>query len=365
MALFEKILGLLSWKIGCDLGFFLVVDALGPWERAFTWSGLIPYTIAQYVFYYLVGRRMIIEGARNPFAPPAPTPPLRQRPALANRLLAKYLHEDMNVTREFVPLRQVLLKPVVDYGGLVLSWSLYTVGIFYGQSGEITLAPLVQFGFFPMFTFYLVNTYGYILGFNLGELLYLRLAELEEAVARWSRDQETLAPQEEGSGWWGLFWQLRQGVMAWNDRWKTLKYTQLQGFFDFVDRYNLSWRWLFSSGGGVLCVILVAPSWSQSLLTAGTNLDHAWFQQVGQLNPHQVAQVQQAVRSAALPPSEEVILGFPEAWVSLYQDFSQDSHPQLSQGLSQDIPQGSYQELSQDSYPDPSEGLSQDLSQDL
>lgn len=316
---FDQTLGLMAWKIGCDLGFFLIVDALGPWERAFTWSGLLPYTLIQYFFYYLVGRRMLIEGALNPFQPRPTTLPPVQRPNLSHRLLSKYLHEDVNVTSEHIPLRQVFLKPVVDYGGLVASWSFYTVGIFYSQSGEMTLAPVIHFGFFQMLTFYLVNTYGYILGYNLGELLYLRLSELDEQVSQWRRSQAQILPRSDKDLRSQVFWSVNDRLSSLREQFQTLKYTQLQPVFAFFDRYGLNLRWLLSASGGVFCVILVAPSWSHTLLDLGKSADHVLFQVAGHINSNQVEQVEQAIHPVALPASEQVITGFPEAWAALYQ----------------------------------------------
>ncbi|MGA1473821.1 MAG: hypothetical protein ACO4AI_01405 [Prochlorothrix sp.] len=318
--LFDQALGLMAWKIGCDLGFFLIVDALGPWERAFTWSGLLPYTLIQYFLYYWVGRRMLIEGALNPFQPRPTTPPPAQRPTLTKRLLSKYLHEDVNVTSEHIPLRQVFLKPVVDYGGLVASWSFYTVGIFYSQSGEMTLAPVVHFGFFQMLTFYLVNTYGYILGYNLGELLYLRLSELDERLSQWGRRQAQILPRSGQDLPSQLFWQVKDRVDRLREQFQTLKYTQLQPVFAFLDRYGLNLRWLLSASGGVFCVILVAPSWSHTMLDLGKSADRVLFQVAGRINSHQVEQVEQAIHPRALPPSADLLTGFPEAWAALYQD---------------------------------------------
>lgn len=317
---FDQTLGLMAWKIGCDLGFFLIVDALGPWERAFTWSGLLPYTLIQYFLYYLVGRRMLIEGALNPFQPRPTTLPPSQRPSLTQRLLSKYLHEDVNVTSEHIPLRQVFLKPVVDYGGLVASWSFYTVGIFYSQSGQMTLAPVIHFGFFQMLTFYLVNTYGYILGYNLGELLYLRLAELDEQVSQWGRQQAQVLPRSAKDLRSQVFWSVRDRITNLREQFQTLKYTQLQPVFQFLDRYGLNLRWLLSASGGVFCVILVAPSWSHTMLNLGKSADHLFFQIAGQVNSHQVEQVSQAIRPLALPPSSDLLTGFPESWAALYQE---------------------------------------------
>lgn len=221
-------LGFISWKIGCDLGFMLISQGIPnwKWERAFTWGGLIPYTVLQYVFYYLIGQKIIILGQLNPFKeggdsdsdktaggsswkqflanrfprytdlyyfPGKTSVKYTGRPSPWEMRSAKFLHESMNATSYSVPLRQVVLKPFVDYGGIIISWSFYNVGLLFVQSGEFNISPLIYFNFLEIFAFYVVNVYGYILGYNVGEFLYLRILDLGEFFESW--DQEPQKPK--------------------------------------------------------------------------------------------------------------------------------------------------------------------------
>ena len=324
--IFEQTLGFISWKIGCDLGFFLIVTGLGPWQRAFTWSGLIPYTIIQYFIYYLVGRKMVIEGQLNPFKSRPPASPSSIRPPRWQRVMSKYLHEDLNATSEDIPLRQVLLKPLVDYVGLVLSWSMYTVGIFFAQSAEFNLAPLVHFAFFQMFTFYLVNTYGYIIGFNAGEWIHFRLSWLEEQYSAWARQQASeLSVQAQPTTISHQAYRLLDYLQGY---WKELQYRILWRLTPVTDRYGLNRRWLLSALGGVYCVILVAPSWSGWMLTMGTQVNRAWFSAFGQVNQVQLAQISTSIPLAVeLPDSDEMIVGYPAFWQALYEPEAIASNP--------------------------------------
>jgi len=320
--LLERTLGFMAWKIGCDLGFFLIVTGLGPWSRAFTWAGLIPYTLVQYVFYYWLGRRVIIGGESIAFWKKSETKTMPiHRPAPWTGWVSKYLHEDMNVTSETIPLRQVFLKPIVDYWGLVLSWSLYTIGMFFSQSGEINWLPLVQFSFFQMLTFYLVNTYGYILGFNLGELVYLRISELQEIWFKVKRQQsvgqssgqvsgiesfEVSKSESNGSILQKSFFGLDQ--FAWFD-----------GIRATIDRYGLTGRWLLSASGGVVCIMILAPTFASLMLSLGHTLENRWFQYRGEMNEGQTLQVEQAIVSnRSLPNAQKVINQFPQLWEQLY-----------------------------------------------
>lgn len=320
--LLERTLGFMAWKIGCDLGFFLIVTGLGPWSRAFTWAGLIPYTLVQYVFYYWLGRRVIIGGESIAFWKKSETKTMPiHRPAPWTGWVSKYLHEDMNVTSETIPLRQVFLKPIVDYWGLVLSWSLYTIGMFFAQSGEINWLPLVQFSFFQMLTFYLVNTYGYILGFNLGELVYLRISELQEIWFKVKRQQsvgqssgqvsgiesfEVSKSESNGSILPKSFFGLDQ--FAWFD-----------GIRATIDRYGLTGRWLLSASGGVVCIMILAPTFASLMLSLGHTLENRWFQYRGEMNEGQTLQIEQAIVSnRSLPNAQKVINQFPQLWEQLY-----------------------------------------------
>ncbi len=315
---FEQTIGFVAWKIGCDLGFFLIVTGLGPWQRAFTWSGLIPYTIIQYFIYYLLGRKMLIEGQVNPFRPKPSPSPVAERPSRWQRIASKYLHEDLNATSEDIPMRQVLLKPLVDYAGLVLSWSMYTVGIFFAQSAEFSLAPLVHFAFFEMLTFYLVNTYGYIIGFNIGEWFHFRIAWLEEQYSAWAREQATaLSEQEQSARVSQYIYRLVETLQGY---WRELRYRFLWRLTPVTDRYSLNRRWLLSIICGVYCVVLVAPGWSGWMISAGTQFNRAWFSMFGHLDQIQLAQISDSpIQTAHLPDSDEIIIGFPAFWQALYE----------------------------------------------
>ncbi|NEQ52955.1 MAG: hypothetical protein F6K11_22915 [Leptolyngbya sp. SIO3F4] len=335
--IFEQTIGFAAWKIGCDLGFFLIVTGLGPWQRAFTWSGLLPYTVIQYFVYYLLGRKMLIEGQLNPFGSKSAPQPAAERPPGWQRIASKYLHEDLNATSEDIPMRQVLLKPLVDYVGLILSWSMYTVGIFFAQSKELNLAPLVHFAFFQMLTFYLVNTYGYIIGFNIGEWIHFRLSWLEEQYSAWARQQSVdLAQHENPVNASQYIYRL---IDALDGYWRELKYRFLWRLTPVTERYGLNRRWLLSAIGGVYCVVLVAPSWSGWMLSMGTQVNRAWFSAFGHLNQVQLAQVSTPpVQTAHLPDSGEIIVGFPAFWQALYEpDAIANNPPEILQEYGIDL----------------------------
>jgi len=174
-SIFKMLIGFITWKIGCDFGFLIVDTGSAPWSIAFTLAGLIPYGIVMYIVYYLIGQKMIIQGQLNPFKEKYVPPKLNGRPSLLKQFTSKFFHESMNATSANVPLRQVGLKPFLDYGAIIVSWPFYNVVLLYSQSGEINFAPYTQFTFLSIFVFYVVNVGGFILGFNLGELIYFRL----------------------------------------------------------------------------------------------------------------------------------------------------------------------------------------------
>lgn len=172
---FGRLLGFLTWKVGCDLGFFLII---GPeWLRAFTPAGLIPYVTGQYLVYRLFGQKMLLGGMTNPLAAEVYGIPPLQRKKPLRRILAKFLHEDLNATSPHVPLRRVFLKPMADYLAVLVCWSLYTMGLFFAQSLEINWQPFVRFPHAFMIGMYGGGVIAFILGHNLGESL----------VAGWNR----------------------------------------------------------------------------------------------------------------------------------------------------------------------------------
>jgi len=179
--IFKMLIGFITWKIGCDFGFLIVNTGAAPWSIAFTLAGLIPYGIVMYIVYYLIGQKMIIQGQWNPFKEQYVPPKFNGRPSISKHFTSKFFHESMNATSANVPLRQVYIKPFIDYGAIIASWPFYNVILLYSQSGEINFAPYTQFTFLSIFVFYVVNVGGFILGFNLGELIYFRLHYLLES----------------------------------------------------------------------------------------------------------------------------------------------------------------------------------------
>lgn len=250
--------------------------------------------------------------------------------------MSKYLHEDLNATSEDIPLKQIILKPFADYGGLVLSWSIYTVGIFFTQSGELNFAPLIHFAFFQMFTFYLVNTYGYILGFNIGEWIHLRIAWFEEKLSAWRRQQ---ARQETGAQP-SLGQRVNHILETIEKYWRELKYAFLWRLEFFMGSYGLGRRWFLSAMGGVLCVTLVAPGFSGAIFAVGEDVSHLWFSEFGELSEVQLAQTRGAISTqVAIPDSELIVSKFPAIWQALYRTEIADTElsPLLSQ-LEADFP---------------------------
>jgi hypothetical protein len=179
--IFRMIIGFIAWKIGCDFGFLIVNTGSAPWSIAFTLVGLIPYGIVMYVVYYLIGQKMIIQGQLNPFKEQYVPPKFNGRPSFLKQFTSKFFHESMNATSANVPLRQVFIKPFIDYGAIIASWPFYNVVLLYSQSGEVNFAPYAQFTFLSIFVFYVVNVGGFILGYNLGEFIYFRLHEVRES----------------------------------------------------------------------------------------------------------------------------------------------------------------------------------------
>ncbi len=178
----KTIIGFISWKIGCDFGFLIIDTGSAPWSIAFTWAGLIPYGIGMYVLYYLIGQKMIIQGQLNPFKEVYVPPRVNGRPSRWKQFLSKFFHESLNSTSANVPIRQVTLKPFLDYGAILVTWPLYNVALLYSQSGEINFDPMIHFTFLAILVFYIVNVFAFILGFNLGEFIYFRAHYLIESL---------------------------------------------------------------------------------------------------------------------------------------------------------------------------------------
>ncbi len=320
---FERLLGFMTWKIGCDLGFFLVLTT-EPWQRAFTFAGLIPYTISQYIFYRIIGQKMLIGGLVNPLGMESPQKPPTERPHALRQIFSKYFHEDMNATSHNVPIRKILLKPLIDYSTVVLSWSIYTMGILFVQSGEINFSPFINFSHASMIAFYLGGSFGYILGYNLGESLYLWLLKIQGRFVRWKRGRKRL-----------LKFQVphRTGILGrLQYLWKEDKYLLSWRFQPFLRQYGLNTRWMVSTISGVLTVALLTPRFASAMASLTDTASQFWFHAFGQMNQVQLEQVQR-VDSAdlpnqrtrrqgdkELPDSNTLIKEFPKIWEELYSD---------------------------------------------
>ena len=209
--IFKMLIGFITWKIGCDFGFLIINTGAAPWSIAFTLAGLIPYGIVMYVVYYLIGQKMIIQGQLNPFKEKYNPPKLNGRPSITKQFTSKFFHESMNATSANVPLRQVYIKPFLDYGAIIVSWPFYNVILLYSQSGEINFAPYTQFTFLSIFVFYVVNVGGFILGFNLGELIYFRLHYVLESFKSAARQIQL---RQKINQLWTIFDENGDGVIS-------------------------------------------------------------------------------------------------------------------------------------------------------
>ena len=302
---FNRVVGFLAWKIGCDFGFFLINTEFGTWERAFTFAGLIPYTIVQYFAHRIVGQNMLMDGFLNPFGNQHREPEMK-RPHPLKPILSKYIYEDMGATNYNFRLRRVLVKPFVDYTSMVASWSAYTMGIFFFQSGEINFAPMVHFDHKMMLCFYMVGYFGYIIGFNLGELSYFGLLTLTEHQAVLRRNEQPgedfIIPK------------------SWQYRWQEFKYLVSWRWQKFLTRYGINLRWLMSISFGVVFVVLITPGFTRFFNETSSNFNDLWFYSLGKMNAAQVEQVTIAGVNQGLPDAQEIVEGFPSLWVQMYKN---------------------------------------------
>jgi hypothetical protein len=327
--LVNMLLGFFSWKVGCDLGFLLVATSAAPWSIAFTVAGLIPYTLTQYFLYYLVGHKMILQGNINPLKEEFVVKKISSRPSIWKQFISKFFHENMNVTSANIPLRQVVLKPFVDYGGLITSWPLYNVGLLFFQSGEINFAPMVHFMFLKIFVFYVVNVMGYILGYNLGEFLYFQLIYGSEWVKRKLR---TLISPSSSSGQ-GLWLVGNDGQLA--PLAVLSSSLQSQSFRAFLARYGLNIRWFVSAGMGVLFVVLLEPSLAGSIFSAADRVQHTLFYTFGHLDTDHVQQFLTASSPIVPADPQGLIDGFPTMLNRLYATTSFNAPQNLQQNIQQ------------------------------
>lgn len=289
--LISLFLGFTTWKVGCDFGFLIVNTSAVPWSIAFTVAGLVPYGILQYIFIYLIGQKMLMQGKINPFKD-TPPPPITERPPLWKQFISKFLHEDMNVTSANVPLRRVFVKPFVDYGGILITWPLYNVGLLFSQSGEINFSPMINFTFLSIFTFYVVNVLGYILGYNIGEFLYFVLMYLMEWV---KKKNQQWRPQA-GTNHALTIERSNPVLLTLN----MLDDVVLPPYKQFLNRYGLNLRWLMSISFGVLSVISIEPFMSAKIFATAGAIQQTWFYAFGHIDPIHAHQFLAASTDASL-----------------------------------------------------------------
>lgn len=300
--LVNLLVGFMSWKIGCDFGFLIIATGAAPWTIAFTFAGLIPYTITQYILYYVIGQKMLIQGHLNPFKPREFVPrSIRARPPLWKAFISKFFHESMNATSAHVPLRQVFLKPFLDYGCILLTWPLYNVGLIFSQSGELNFAPIVHFTFLSIFTFYVVNVLGYILGYNFGEFLYFQIIFVFEWIQRYLRNRQRQNQSQRPPN------QVVLTDISLFTPSPVLSKTFGEPVWAFLTRYGLNMRWFLSTSLGVMVVITIEPSLSGFIFSNADRIHQFLYHHFGTLDPVHVQQFLAASQPAELPQTDPLI----------------------------------------------------------
>ena len=190
---YHRLQGFFTWKLACDLGFFLVVTQYGAWTRALNLPGLVAYTLGQLIIYYYIGQKLIL-GRIYPRR--QPDRPGNLRIGRLQLILSRLFHEEMGVTVNQVPLRVAAAKVFVDYLAMYLTWSLYTIGFFLVNQGEFDLGPLEVFPHVSMISFYLTVYLGYAFSFTLFDIalrqVYLLLPPRFDAFSGFTRSSELL-----------------------------------------------------------------------------------------------------------------------------------------------------------------------------
>ena len=169
---YHRLQGFFTWKLACDLGFFLIVTQYGPWTRALTLPGLVTYTIGQLLLYYVIGQRLILSMLYTRHQSNRPKNLRIGRMQLA---FSRLFHEELGVTVNQVPLRVALAKMLVDYSVMYLTWSAYTIGFIFVGHGELELAPFAIFPHVSMISFYLGVYLGYAFSFTFFSVLLRQL----------------------------------------------------------------------------------------------------------------------------------------------------------------------------------------------
>ncbi len=280
-----RLMGFLAWKIGCDLGFFLIVGQ--SWLRALTPAGLVPYVIVQYLLYRLLGQKMMLGGMWNPFGVERYQVPSLQRRQPGKHLLSKFLHENLNSTSVHVPLRRVMLKPFADYAAIIVAWSAYTMGIFFVQSGEINWHPLTDFPHAQMLAIYLGGIFAFIIGFNLGEM--------------------AISAAGPSLGW--AFFHARLGTTG--QSWMRALRWRLR---PLVERGGLSLRWIVSATSGILMVALLTFILKDWVVHLTDNVTRIAFEHYGELPPVQRSQIQPVRAGAELPDFAAGVAAYRAIW---------------------------------------------------
>mgnify|MGYP006277203825 CR=1 FL=1 len=180
---YHRLQGFFIWKLGCDLGFFLIVTEYGNWLRAFTLSGLVSYTALQFVVYYIIGQKLILSRFIKKSIKNRPKP---IRVTWWKNLASKLFYEEMGVTISQVSGLMVISKVLVDYLAMWITWSAYTIGFFFFNNGGLGFAPFFIFPHVTMSTLYFSIYFGYAMMFTASEFILKSLA-LRTSLPLWSK----------------------------------------------------------------------------------------------------------------------------------------------------------------------------------
>ncbi|MEB3276222.1 MAG: hypothetical protein VKM92_04565 [Cyanobacteriota bacterium] len=170
---FQRLQGFFFWKLACDLGFFIIVTQYGSWLRALTLSGLLSYTAMQFIIYYLIGQRLIMA---NLVVINKKNRPKSIRTTWWKNLGSKLLYEEMGVTINQVNGRIIIIKMIIDYVAMWVTWSAYTAGFFLFANGGFGLASFYIFPHVSMSTLYLSVYLGYAAMFTIAEVALKNIA---------------------------------------------------------------------------------------------------------------------------------------------------------------------------------------------
>ena len=179
-SLVRLLLGFVSWKIGCDFGFFLMTPSASVWE-AFNPGGLAAYTIVQFTAFFVLGEWLIRDGLiRRCFAADSTDrkPPRRWSEPL-RRLCSKYFYEHEDGLSPAAPWRNILCKPLIVLLSAFAAWPAYDWGAAWWNARPLPLnAAYQQFSYGLLTVFVFGGYFGRILAYNLGEQLTALLRRL-------------------------------------------------------------------------------------------------------------------------------------------------------------------------------------------